>query len=113
MRINIKSFKVVEIHRLKEPGFWRNVFGLAKNEYHFDLLIHVTQDDRIKLTGLTPYKDYLELPNKVRILVWFVDIGSGLIRAKTSNWIKDDMVGYRPMEMFLVYSRQHGHMQWN
>ena len=110
MRIPITSFQVTERYILRDPSFFRWLLGKHDpDEFHFDCLIYINREDTIKLRGVEERKDFIELPNKVRLQVWQVEPGK--IRAKTYKFIKEDLQRYKPTDLFLVYDRRHGHIR--
>lgn len=74
------------------------------DQYHFDV--------RMRINILNPQlrlkeKDIVQLPNAVKLMVWSVDRGN-MIKAKTTMMVVDDLRGYKPDEMYLMYPRIHG-----
>lgn len=110
MRINILSFKVVERYVLSDDNkFWKWLCGKKiHDKYHFDCVIKIDAESRIKIRGLEPRKDFVELPNKVRLQIWSIE--GMIIRAKTYKFIDEDLQKYKPIEMYLVYPHRHGHI---
>jgi hypothetical protein len=110
MRINILSFKVVERYVLSDDNkFWKWLCGKRTHDkYHFDCIIRIDPESLIKVRGLEARKDFVQLPNKVRLQIW--QINGQTIRAKTYKFIDEDLQKYRPIEMYLVYPHRHGHI---
>lgn len=111
MRIKILQFSVVEkyVHRPSAFDFWQRLFGKELDQYHFDTIIKV-DPEYVKTGRQLQVNDFLQLPNGVKLLVWSID-RFDIVRAKTYKMTVDDLRGYHPMEMYLVYPHQHGHMQ--
>lgn len=110
MRIGILSFKVVERYVLSDTNkLWKWLCGKRTHDkYHFDCVIRIDAESLVKVKGLESKKDFVELPNKVRLMIW--QIQGQTIRAKTYKFIDEDLQRYRPIEMYLVYPHRHGHI---
>jgi hypothetical protein len=112
MTLNITSFKVVEPYVLRDT-LWNKFRKWLRDEqshnlYHFDCEIQVDDESRLKLVGLDAYKEFIELPNKVRLQVWAIN--HRVLKCKTYKFVDKDLRRYHPTKMYLVYDRRHGHI---
>lgn len=123
MKIKILAFKVVETYtiidtwyglwnRIQEKHFWTKLWmwiitPADRDEYHFDVVIKI--DDQSSLPRRFKENDFIELDNKVKLVIWSVD-RMDIIRAKTYKFTTEDLRRYKPKEMYLCYSNQHGHL---
>ena len=78
--------------------------GELKHLHHFDTRIKIIQPQHAKPLEVG---DQVQLPNGVRLKIWSVD-RENQIKAKTTKIIEEDLRGYLPLEMYLVYTRVHG-----
>lgn len=114
MRIKILHFKIQQTFSMTEnmnvfQMIWRSIFGPdIQVDYHFDVVMKI-DPDYIEAARQLEKDEHVQLPNGVRLQVWSIDRGN-IIKAKTYKMIQEDLRGYRPMEMFLVYPRVHGHL---
>ena len=114
MRIHILQFEVKQTVPMTEhlnpfQYVWRTIFGPEiEVDYHFDIQMKIDPEYEAQARKLER-GDKVQLPNGVKLEVWSID-RFNLIKAKTPVMIKEDLRGYRPMEMYLVYPRVHGHL---
>lgn len=122
MRIKIISFHVTEIvtlrdtwlalwSRLQAYTFWSRVWlwlitPADQDEFHFEVTMKVEYQ---QMSRKLMEKDFIELDNKQRLVVWSVD-RMDIIRAKTYKMTREDLRKARPKEMYLIYENQHGHL---
>lgn len=112
MRIQILQFKVQETFIMSEnlnifQYVWRWLFGPQIDlDYHFDVVMKVDESYQAMARQLEKH-DRIQLPNGMPLEVWSVD-RFGIVKAKTYKMVKEDIRGYHPMEMYLVYPRIHG-----
>lgn len=110
MKITILQFEVEERYVLRHTYFNKIInwfLGRSEpDEYHFDVVMKVKDSVPRNLLIL----DIIQLPNKVRLMVWSVD-RFGVVRAKTIKLIKEDIRGYKPDVAYLVYPLTHGHLK--
>jgi hypothetical protein len=110
MRIKILQFEVKEKYVHRPSTWWQRLLGINEvDQYHFDTVMKVDPDYMATARELQ-VDDFVMLPNAVRLKVWSVD-RFGIVKAKTYKMIVEDLRGYLPMEMYLVYPRVHGRIQ--
>jgi hypothetical protein len=104
MTIKILQFQVIEryVSRTVATKFWQWIIGRQElDQYHFDVRIRIGElPKHLKLNE----KDFVALPNGVRLIIWAIDRGN-MIKAKTTMMTTEDLKGYKPNEMYLVYPR--------
>lgn len=110
MKINILQFRVLEKYVLRDT-WWKKTIKYFKgcsepDQYHFDVMMKIEQP-----TIPLEEKRIVELPNGVKLMVCYVD-RLGVVRAKTYKFVKENLQGYHPMEMYLHYEKRHPHMRW-
>jgi hypothetical protein len=107
MRVKILQFSVVEQYVHRPSTWWQRLFGLGEvDQYHYDCVVKV-DPEYVKYARKLEVNDFIQLPNAVRLKVWSVD-RFDIVRAKTCKMTMENMRGYLPIEMYLVYPRVHG-----
>lgn len=113
MTIKILSFRVQQTAIMHDDlnvfqYAWRWMFDDLEVLYHFDTTMKV-DEDYIGMARKLEVGDEVQLPNKVRLKIWSVD-RLGIMKAKTTKMISEDLRGYTPIEMYLVYPRVFEHL---
>ena len=111
MTIKILQFQVVEtfISRGRVRKFIDMLLGNDElDQYHFDV--------RIKIADLPPHlslkeQDIVQLENGVKLIIWSRD-RENMFKAKTTRMTVEDLREYKPIRMFLDYTKTHGRISY-
>ncbi len=107
MRVKILQFNVQEKYVHRPSTWWQRLFGVGEvDQYHYDVVMKIDLE-YMQYARPLEVNDFIQLPNAVKLKVWSVD-RFGIVKAKTYKMVVEDLHGYLPMEMYLVYPRVHG-----